>query len=210
MGEPSEAEVSPWLVSGVLYENCNCQLLCPAHVSFSQRCDNDTCVGFWGIHVEQGRFGQLTLREQNIVVAYESPQIMNTENSWKMEIFFDQEIDAAQRNALEVILTGDAGGPWKILAKFVAERAASRVVPIYYENDGKRINLRIEGVLRSDIDSVENRKTGQIASLNNLFNVIHADTQFLATGSTRMKDDVFEWTTEKKHALYSKFSWTGP
>ncbi len=127
-----------------------------------------------------------------------------------MEIYFDQEADADQRNALETSLTGVAGGPWKILAKFVAERVESRVAPIHYENDGKRITLRVEGVLQSAIVGVESKKTGQIASLHNLFNIIHAETQFLATGSSTMNDDVFEWTTERKHALYSRFSWTGP
>lgn len=210
MVEPDVIDVGPWWVSGVLYENCSCQLLCPAHISFKQRCDNDACVGFWGIRIEKGRFGQLTIEEQNIVVAYETPPRMATEDSWKMEIYFDQEADEDQRNALEAILTGEVGGPWKILARFVAERVESRVAPIHYENDGKRITLRVEGVLQSAIDSVENKKTGQIASLHNLFNIIHAETQFLATGSSTMNDDVFEWTTERKHALYSKFSWTGP
>ncbi len=210
MDKPDVIDVGPWWVSGVLYENCSCQLLCPAHISFKQRCDNDACVGFWGIRIEKGRFGLLTIEEQNIVVAYETPPRMDTEDSWKMEMYFDQEADEDQRNALEAILTGEAGGPWKILAKFVAERVESRVAPIHYENDGKRITLRVEGVLQSAIVGVESKKTGQIASLHNLFNIIHAETQFLATGSSTMNDDVFEWTTERKHALYSRFSWTGP
>lgn len=202
--------VEPWWVKGVLYENCNCQLLCPAHISFKQRCDNESCVGFWGIHVEKGRFGQLEIDAQNAVVAYETPPMMHTEDSWKMEIYLDQGADEEQRNALEAILTGQAGGPWKVLAKFVAESLQSRIVPIHYENDGKRIDLRIEGALDSVIQSVESKKTGQIVTLDNLFNIIHAETQFLATGSSEMKGGVFEWTTERKHALFSRFSWTGP
>ena len=210
MAEPAVIEVDPWWVKGVLYENCNCQLLCPAHISFKQRCDNDPCTGFWGIHIEKGRFGQLTIVEQNAVVAYETPAMMHTEDSWKMGIYLDESADEEQRNALETILTGQAGGPWGTLAKFAAEWVHCRITPIHYENDGKRINLRIEGILQSSIDSVESRKTGQIVTLDNLFNIIHAETQFLATGSSMMKDDVFEWTTERKHALFSRFSWTGP
>lgn len=210
MVESNGNEADPWWVKGVLYENCNCQLLCPAHISFKQRCDNDICVGFWGVHIEKGRFGQLTIVEQNAVVAYDTPAMMHTDDSWKMKIYLDQDAEEEQRNALEKILTGAVGGPWKILAKFVGDPLKSRVVPIQYENDGKKISLRIEGVMQSAIENVESRKTGQIVTLDNLFNVIHAETQFLATGSSNFSDDVFEWTTERKHALFSRFSWTGP
>ncbi len=210
MAEPAVIEVDPWWVKGVLYENCNCQLLCPAHISFKQRCDNDVCVGFWGVHVEKGRFGKLAIEEQNAVVAYDTPSMMHTEDSWRMEVYLDQAADEAGRKALEKILTGEAGGPWEHLSKFVVDQLQSRIAPIHYENDGKRITLRIEGILLSTVESVESRKTGQIVTLDNLFNIIHAETQFLATGTSKMKDDVFEWATERKHALFSRFSWTGP
>ena len=167
MDNPVDGDRGPWHVSGVLYENCSCQLLCRAHVSFSQLCDNDPCVGFWGIRVEEGRFGELALGAQDIVVVFESPQVMATENSWKTEIFFDEKVETAERNALETVLSGDAGGPWKILARFFAQRPAIRHVPIHYENDGRHITLRIDGIMQSALDGVENRKTGQIASLNN-------------------------------------------
>ena len=96
MAEPVVIEVDPWWVKGVLYENCNCQLLCPAHISFKQRCDNDPCTGIWGIHIEKGRFGQLTIIEQNAVVAYETPAMMHTDDSWKMGIYLDENADDEQ------------------------------------------------------------------------------------------------------------------
>ncbi|MFQ5984706.1 MAG: DUF1326 domain-containing protein [Alphaproteobacteria bacterium] len=204
------AEPDPWWASGLLYENCNCQLLCPAHVSFKHNCDNETCLGFWGVHVNKGRFAQLTLQEQDAVVLYQSPQLMHTENSWTLKLFFDQDTDEEQRNALEQILTGEVGGPWRILAKFVADRLETQVVPIHFKDDGKRIDLRIEGILQSLIESVESKRSGQPATLANLFNVIHAKSQLLATGSSFVQDQDFQWTTERKHALFSEFSWMGP
>lgn len=80
------AEFHPWWVNGTLFENCNCQLLCPAHVSFKQECDEDPCRGFWG----------------------------------------DQSVDETQRRTLEQILTGEVGGPWAIIGKFITERLEAR------------------------------------------------------------------------------------
>jgi len=41
------SDIDPWWVNGTLFENCNCQLLCPAHISFRQDCQDERCVGFW-------------------------------------------------------------------------------------------------------------------------------------------------------------------
>lgn len=199
----------PWWVKGLLYENCNCQLLCPAHISFKQLCQGERCLGFWGVHVREGRFGPLVLAPQNAVVLYESPPSMHS-GGWTVEIYLDQVVDEAQRRALERILTGEAGGPWGILARYVATRLETRIAPIQFADDVARKTLRLEGVLEAVIDSVQSKKTGQLAILANLFNVIHSATQYLARGSARMHDQAFRWTTEGKHALYSEFSWVGP
>jgi hypothetical protein len=203
------AEPDPWWMNGTLFENCNCQLLCPAHVSFRQDCDEQLCLGYWGIHVDKGRFGRLVLDKQNAVVAYQSPQRMHS-LGWIVRIYLDKAVEEAQRRAIEQILTGEVGGPWAILNNFVAERLESRAVDIKYEDDGRRKRLRIDGVLDSAIHGLESKKTGEPATLGNLFNVIHSAIQYMARGSSRMNDEAFQWTTEGKHALYSEFSWTGP
>ena len=209
MQEASISQRDPWWVNGTLFENCNCQLLCPAHVSFRQDCDEKLCLGYWGIHVDKGRFGRLVLGKQNAVVAYQSPQRMHSEG-WIVRIYLDKAAEEAQRRALEQILKGEVGGPWEILSKFVAERLESRIVEFKFEDDRHQKRLRIDGVLDSVIQSVESKRTGEPATLGNLFNVIHSAIQYMARGSTRMNDDAFHWTTENKHALYSEFSWTGP
>ncbi|MDP6389036.1 MAG: DUF1326 domain-containing protein [Alphaproteobacteria bacterium] len=203
------ADVDPWWVTGTLFENCNCQLLCPAHVSFKQNCDEDPCLGYWGVQVDKGRFGPLELGAQTAVVFYSSPPQMHS-GGWTVKLYFDSGAAEAEREALEKILTGEVGGPWKILAKFVLERLETAVAPIHYNDRGDEKRLRIEGVLDSTVHSMESKKHGQAATLDNLFNVIHAQTQFLANGSSRMSDGDFDWETWEKHALFSDFSWQGP
>lgn len=203
-------EADPWWVKGVLFENCNCQLLCPAHVSFKQDCDNDPCLGFWGIRVEKGRYGRLVLQEQTAVVLYNSPRKMHTPASWKVQFCLDAAVSDEQRSALESILSGKLGGPWEILAKFFAERLPTQVVPIRYSSSGHTKRMTIEGLLDTEIQSVESKRTGDPATLGNLFNVVHAAIQYLARGSSKVNAGGFAWDTTQKHALYSDFSWTGP
>lgn len=203
------AEFDPWWVNGTLFENCNCQLLCPAHVSFKQECDEDPCRGYWGVHVSKGRFGRLVLEKQTAVVLYESPQRMHSPG-WKVRLYLDQSVGDTQRRALEQILTGEAGGPWALIGKFVTERLDTRVVPIRFGDAGHEKKLAIDGVLDTTIHSVDRKGTGEAATLGNLFNVLHSAIQYMARGSSRYQDGGVAWETSEKHALYSDFSWTGP
>lgn len=134
---------------------------------------------------------------------------MHTPASWKVQFLLDEAADAAQRAALEQILSGTVGGPWEILAKFFAERLPTRVVGIAYKDAGHEKSLRADGLLETTLRSVESKRTGEPATLGNLFNVIHAPIQYLARGSSKVSCG-FTWSTEQKHSLYSEFSWTGP
>jgi hypothetical protein len=204
------SEADPWWVKGTLFENCNCQLLCPAHVSFKQDCDLDPCLGFWGIHVEKGRFGRQVLGAQTAVVLYRSPKRMHTPASWRVQFVLDAASDDSQRGALERILSGTVGGPWEILAKFFAERLPTQVLPINFASKGHEKSMRVEGMLSTELHGVESKRTGEPATLGNLFNVVHGQIQYLARGSSTNSARDFSWSTEHKHALYSDFSWTGP
>ncbi|MBI1775592.1 MAG: DUF1326 domain-containing protein [Proteobacteria bacterium] len=202
-------DIDPWWVNGTLFENCNCQLLCPAHVSFRQDCHEERCVGYWGIHVDKGRFGRLVVEPQTAAVLYESPRRMHTAG-WRVQIFLDSRVSAEQRAAMEQILSGGAGGPWAILAKFFTERLATQAAPIQFVDAGHEKKLTIEGVLDSTLHSVDSKKTGEPATLGNLFNVIHSAVQYMARGSSRVNSTAFAWETAEKHSLYSVFSWAGP
>jgi len=129
---------------------------------------------------------------------------------WRVQIFLDAGAGAEQRAALERILGGEAGGPWAILAKFFTDRLPTEVRPIRYADAGREKKLTIDGVLDSTIRSVDSRRTGEPATLGNLFNVIHSALQYLARGSSRVSTPAFAWQTTEKHSLYSAFSWAGP
>ena len=112
-----------------------------------------------------------------------------------------------QRHALETIFAGQAGGPWETLAGFVSTRLASRFVPIRFEDDGREKRLSIPEVFEARVTAIRGSDGTGNAVLSNLYNVIHGAVQVLARGRTRCVDGPFEFTHEKTHALYSRFSW---
>jgi len=67
-----------WWVKGLLFENCNCQIVCQGHISFRQLCSHERCFGHWSIHIDEGEFEGATLNDLNVIILYDTPQQMST------------------------------------------------------------------------------------------------------------------------------------
>ncbi len=195
-----------WWAKGLLFENCNCQLVCPGHMSFKQVCTHERCLGHWAIHFEEGRFAETTLDGLNAVVVFDCPQHM-IEGGWTTATYVDERASERQREAIESILSGTSGGPWAVLARFVATRLDSRFVPIHLADAGRRKRMWIDGIFDTTVEAIRGMDREQEAVLSNLFNQIHAPVQVLARGRTRFRDGGLTVDTHETHALYSHFSW---
>ncbi len=195
-----------WWAKGLLFENCNCQLVCPGHMSFKQMCTHERCLGHWAIHFDEGQFEGKSLGGFNAVILYDAPQNMIA-GGWTTAFYLDERADDAQRKAFETILSGGAGGPWKVLARFVAKRLETRFVPIHLEDAGPKKRMWIDGLFDTAIEAIRGKDTSKEAVLSNVFNQIHAPIQVLALGRTRCSDRGMAIDTHDTHALYSRFHW---
>jgi hypothetical protein len=209
-GEAGRATNPAWWARGLLFENCNCRLLCHCHVSFTQPADEERCIGYWAIRIDEGAWGDVPLAGLHALVLGDSPQVM-ADGDWTQALYLDLRADAAQRPALEAILDGRAGGPWAKLGALVSRRLPTRWVAIRIEEDGRRKAFRVEGAdLVSEVEAIKAAdRTGEVR-LENCHNQIHGSPQVLAFGTSRLEDNGFALATERTHALWSRFAWQGP
>jgi hypothetical protein len=196
-----------WFARGLLFENCSCTLVCPGHMHFSQNCTHERCKGYWALRVEDGDFGGVALGGTRALVAFDTPQRM-IDGGWLETIIIDEAATAAQREALEAILTGRAGGPWAKLGTFVATRQPTEFRPIVIEDDGAVKRLSIAGRLRSVVTQIRGRDKSKPVRFENSFNQIHAPTQVVALGESEYDDGVVRFRTGGSHGLFSSFEWT--
>ncbi len=196
-----------WWAKGLLFENCNCQVVCPGHVHFEQLCTFERCVGYWAIHFEDGEFGGIPLAGVNAVVLYDTPQHMISGN-WTEAILIDEQASADQRKSIEAIFSGAAGGPWAVLARFVSKRLATRFVPIEIEDLGTTKRVTVAGLLESSIEAIRGRDKTTPVTFENMFNQIHPPSQVIARGGARYDDGEIAIRNENSHGLYSNFTWT--
>lgn len=200
------ANTPRWRAKGLLFENCNCQVVCPGHMHFSQFCTHERCVGYWAIRIDEGEFGGVTLDGLKALIAYDCPQHM-IDGGWTEVIVIDATASAEQRLAVESILTGRAGGPWAVLARFVSTWLDTRFLPIEFAEDETSKKARIPGILEAVITQIRGKDRSKPVKFENIFNQIHGSTQVIATGNTQYDDGVIRIRNEKTHGLHSNFDW---
>ncbi len=199
--------MSDWWAEGLLFENCNCTAVCPGHIHFSQKCTHEVCHGFWAIRFDGGRVGDVDLAGVDVVVVYETPQVM-VDGGWKQVIIVSDRAGVAQRRAVEEILTGMRGGPWEILARFVGDGRPTRIARIRIEEAPERKSVTVKGVLEGAVEAIRGRNRAEPVTFENIYNQIHDTTQVIARGSTRYDDGEIVIANEGTHGLWSRFRWS--
>jgi hypothetical protein len=195
-----------WWAKGLLFENCNCQLVCPGHLHFRQLCTHERCVGYWAVRFDEGRFEDVPLAGARAVVAYDCPRNM-IEGNWTEVVLIDAGGGERQKDAIETILTGRAGGPWEVLARFVSNRLPTRAARIRIEEEDRRKRVVIDGVLEAEVEDIKGRDRSRPVTFENMFNQIHPPTQTLARGTSRYDDGTIRFDNSETHGLYSSFHW---
>ena len=195
-----------WWARGLIFENCNCTLVCPGHVHFSQRCTHERCLGYWALRFDDGVFDDAPLGGLRALVVFDSPQTM-IDGNWTERLIIDESASAAQRRAIEAILTGAAGGPWQVLGRFVGQRLETRYLPIVFADEEGTKRGSIAGLFTAIVTQIRGRDRSRPVVFENIFNQIHASTQVLALGETQYDDGVIRIRTANSHGLFSNFDW---
>lgn len=197
---------SGWKASGLLFENCSCDVICPGHVHFSQGCTQDYCIGYWALRFDSGEIDGVDLAGAKAFIVYSSPKVM-IDGNWSQEMILDEADSPERREKLEEIFTGRRGGPWAVLARFVGQRLPTRVAPIVIEDEGLTKRVSVEGLVDSSIEAIKGRVKGSPVTLENMFNQIHASSQVVARGSTTYTSSLLPFKITNTHGLYSTFNW---
>src|SRR5690349_3080928 len=130
-------------MEGQYFEACNCHVACPCIFGSDPTFGECTAILAW--HVDRGSSGRHSLAGLNFVIAVYCSGNMET-HPWEVAIYLDSRAAGPQREALEAILTGKAGGLFRNLSSVFQPIRGIRSVPIEFEVDGKKRTLRVSGV----------------------------------------------------------------
>ena len=200
-----------WWVEGELFEGCNCNLLCPCHISFRQPPTNGVCTAIWASSFEKGRYGDVDLSGLGAVIFVRSPGPTMADGDWTSVLYVDAAGSEEQAEATRAIFSGEAGGPWEILSQFYREGRLTEVrrVPLEISIDSRSRVVRTSDVVLLEVEAIMGADRQGTATITNLRNVIHGSIHTLGRSNQNIRDDAITWEEQGKHGLYSRFRWEG-
>lgn len=200
-----------WWATGDLFEGCNCELLCPCHISFRQRPTYATCDAVWAVHIQEGQYGTIGLNGLNVLVATHCPGPTMFDGNWTMVLYIDNQASHTQEEALVSIFSGAAGGPWARLGAFFApgKFKAVKRVPFHFVKGNRTRSLSVPDTVSLEVEAIRGANREEEVKLVNLYNVIHGPEHILARSSHRVTDEGLQWANRGKHGIYSRFRWSG-
>lgn len=127
--------IPQWRLVGDWFDICSCDIPCPCE--FAQPPTNNVCIGLLAWHVRSGQYGETSLDGLNVLAIGTFEGNIWAGASAQMGFYFDERADARQREALESIFGGRAGGWPEGFAKLVGDMRGFEYVPIAFEARGR-------------------------------------------------------------------------
>ena len=200
-----------WHFSGESFECCNYEVNCPC--MFGTPAHYDSCDVNHAWHISTGHYGETSLDGLNFAMAFRTPQRMSDGN-WIVAIYIDDRATDEQREALRLIVSGEAGGGFFTRRKdLTGTFLGVKFVPILYESAGRRRKVSIPNALEMELEAVTGAHPDQEVQMVNLPRA--GATGFYPTTVAKAVAHSFgdyglSWDNTGKNGYYRQVDLSGP
>jgi len=165
------------------------------------------CEWAWGFHITSGSYSDVPLDGLNVAMFGRAPGIM-AEGNWSVALYLEERANEQQRQALEAIFSGAAGGPMAVFAPFFATVLGVKTVPITYHIEGKRRSVEIATILHMAVHPLPSKDpNNEIWALN-----AHPFSPKLAMAvgdqNSTWADYGMRWDNSGKNGHYAPINWS--
>jgi hypothetical protein len=194
-----------WNLSGTYFEACNCDAACPC-VFLSDPTEGE-CTLLVAWHVEHGDFQGLSLKDLNTAMAVYAPGNM-LKGNWKAALYIDQNASEKQKDALVKIFSGQAGGAPAALAPLISEVWGVSSVPIEYETNGKKRQMRIQQIANMKVEAIQGQEGRDVVVENSPLTLIPGIPSVVAKSEQVSYNDCGQhWSFSGKNSFFSPFQY---
>jgi len=158
--------------------------------------------------VESGRYGETPLDGLNAVLAIYTPGVM-AQGDWTVACYVDEWGSAAQREGLEAICSGQAGGPLGRFSPLISKRMPTRVVRIGFTREGKTRRVEVPGIMDVVVEGIIGVE-GQEVWLDNVGHFASRRLAAARGASSRYRDHAFTFDNSGRNGHYAPIRWAGP
>lgn len=202
-----------WKISGEYMESCNCDYLCPCiYTNPQEAATGDHCIALMVFRIDNGAMGEVALDGLKFALVIRSGEIMSA-GDWVFAGVVDESADAAQRQALAAIISGEAGGvPGAIRANLVSDFRGVEYKAIEFTADGLIRAASIPDILSYEIEGVASRNGGgEPYYIDNTGHPVNRRLALARTKEVRLSGFGLDLTMvgQGNNGHYAPFTWTG-
>ncbi|MBI3278558.1 MAG: DUF1326 domain-containing protein [Acidobacteria bacterium] len=209
-------QIPAWRVLGDWFDVCKCTIPCPC--TFAQTPSSGDCEGVLAYHIRRGHYGTVQLDGLNLIgVGAFVGNLWAGETKATMGMFLDERAGEAQREALRMIWSGQAGGFPALFAAMIGEMRGMEYAPIRFEIDDDLGSWRAEipGRVTARAEALAGPMTPpgkRVQTLNAPGSETGPGT--VATWGRSLADTVeafgFKWARTGRSSKHIPFDWSGP
>jgi hypothetical protein len=214
--EPGVAsDVPQWQVLGDWFDVCRCDVPCPCE--FAQAPTDNWCQGVLAWHIREGHYGDVSLDGLSIIAVAEfEGNIWGGQTKATMGLFFDEQADERQREALQNVFGGQAGGFPAGFAELIGEVRGVEFVPIEFEVADDLAYWR--ATIPGKVEAAAEALTGPTTPEGQRVQLLNAPGNEVGSGvatwgratADRAEAFAFKWEWDGKSSKHIPFDWSGP
>jgi hypothetical protein len=208
--------IPKWNISGGWFDVCKCNIPCPCE--FAQAPTYGDCDGVLVWHIQKGQYGETSLDGLNVLgLGSFTGNIWAGNTKVTAALFFDEKANQQQREAMQMIFSGKAGGFMAEFAKLIGEMRSLEFAPIKFEvaEDLAYWRAEIPGKVVAKAEALTGPMTPhgkRVITLNPPGSEVGPGA--VATWGTAITDEVdavgFKWVWNGRSSKYIPFDWNGP
>jgi hypothetical protein len=208
--------VPGWRLVGDWFDICSCDIPCPCE--FAQAPTKNACEGMLAWHIREGHYGEVRLDGLNLLAlaAFEG-NLWAGEAKARMGLFIDERADEPQRQALQTVFAGQAGGWPASFAANIGELRGIEFVPIAFEvaDDLAFWWAEIPGRVMGRADALSGPTTPpgkRVQTINPPGSEVGPGQVATWGRSVEVSTKGFglDWTGTARSSKHIPFDWTGP
>jgi hypothetical protein len=203
-------QIQKWHMKGDFFDNCSCEVTCPCN--WSSPPTGNHCVAAVAIHVRDGKYGDTGLNDLNIILVVDLGEGVVWNGGWRAGVIFNEKANPKQREALQIIMTGKAGGAPAMIASLIKDVVGVEFAPItfHYSKDNWGVSVgggKVE--VESDASKDSNGNITQILNAP----LVETGTGPITSGKAKTsKINAFGmvWDLTGKSSKHEPVDWKGP
>ena len=199
-----------WRMRGDISCGCSCDSVCPCE--FGSNPSRGFCETIIGFHIAEGNHGNTPLDGLNFVLYARAPGNF-FQGGMTLGVYLDQQATQDQVQALETILSGQAGGFFGDLGGLVEHPLPPKQVPINYEVVDGEHRITVPGLLEHGTQELLHPLSGEpldIKITNSATGLYSGPWNPKRTTAVKLTDPNLSFDYSGSHACTGRFDYTGP